>query len=276
MKLKLEKDIVALDAETTGLSVSKDRIVQLAMIKIFADGRKPEERCRLINPGIPIPAEVTAVHGITNEMVKDEPTFLKLAKGIQTFIGDSDFLTYNGNRFDIPLLMEEFERAGLPLDMTDRSTIDAQRIFHKMEPRTLSAAVKFYTGEKMEGAHDAGNDVRATVKVVLGQIKKYDGVDYEDKNGEIITAPIKNDMKALHEFCTDPNEIDFQGKVKLNAHGVAVLTFGKYQDKPVAESLYADKNYKNWILNGDFTVDTKKVIERLVNEYAEKVGKRKV
>jgi len=276
MKLNLEKDLVALDAETTGLSVSKDRIVQLAMVKIFADGRKPEERCRLVNPGIPIPVEVTAVHSITDEMVKNEPTFSKLAKGIQAFIGDSDLLTYNGNRFDIPLLMEEFERAGLPLDMTGRKTIDAQRIFHKMEPRNLSAAVKFYTGKKMEGAHDAGNDIRATVNVLFGQIKKYDGVDFEEKDGTIIASPIKNDMKALHEFCTEPNEIDFQGKVKLDANGVAVLTFGKYQGKPVAESLYGDKNYRNWILTGDFTVDTKKVIERLVNEYAEKVGTRRL
>lgn len=276
MKLKLEKDLVALDAETTGLSVSKDRIVQLAMIKIFADGRRSEERCRLINPEIPITEGATDVHGITDEMVKNEPVFSKLAKGIRAFIGDSDLLTYNGNRFDIPLLMEEFERAGCPFDMTGRKCVDALRIFHKMEPRTLSAALKFYTGEKIEGAHDAGNDIRATVKVLIGQIKKYDGVDFEEKDGTIITSPIKNDMKVLHDFCTDPNEIDFQGKVKLNADGIAVLTFGKYQGKPVAESLYADKNYKNWILTGDFTVDTKKVIEKLVNEYAEKVGTRRL
>jgi DNA polymerase-3 subunit epsilon len=276
MKLNLQKDLTFLDLETTGLSVSKDRIVQLAMIKIFADGRPSEERCRLVNPGIPIPAEASAVHGITEDKIRNEPTFNRIARGIQTFIGDSDLATYNGNRFDIPLLMEEFERAGLPLDMTGRRTVDVQRIFHKMEPRTLSAAVRFYTGEKMEGAHDAGVDTRATVKVLLGQLEKYDGVDLEDKDGAIIKSPIRNDIQALHDFCTDPTEVDFQGKVKLNADGVAVLTFGKFQGMPVGESLHFDHKYYLWILNGDFTVDTKRVIERLVTEYATTVGRRLV
>lgn len=276
MKLNLEKDLVVFDVETTGLSVSKDRIVQLAMIKVFADGRALEERCRLVNPGIPIPAEASEVHGITDDKVKNEPTFSKLAKGIRGFIGDSDLATYNGNRFDIPLLMEEFERANLPLDMTGRMTVDAQRIFHKMEPRNLSAAFRFYTGEKMEGAHDAGVDTRATLKVLLGQIKKYDGIDLEDKDGAIIKAPIKNNIKALHDFCTDPNELDFQGKVKLNAAGVAVLTFGKFQGMPVGESLHFDHKYYNWIMGGDFTVDTKRVIEKLVTEYSEKAGRKLV
>lgn len=268
MKLNLQKDIIAIDAETTGLSVSKDRIVQLAMIKVFANGDKPVERCRLINPEMPIPAEVSAIHGITDEMVADQPTFKRLAKGILDFIGDSDLVTYNGNRFDIPLIIQEFDRVGCPMDMTGRKTIDVQRIFHKMEPRTLSAAVKFYLGEKLEGAHDAGNDIRATLKVLVAQIKKYDGVDYDEK-GEVIKSPIKNDMQALHDFTSNPNELDFQGKVYLNSEGVAVFSFGKYQGKPVGESMNSDRKYFNWIQGGDFTTDTKRIIEKLMNEYAE-------
>jgi DNA polymerase-3 subunit epsilon len=266
MKLNLQKDIVAIDAETTGLSVSKDRIVQLAMIKVFADGRKTEERCRLVNPEIPIPAEVSAIHGITDEKVRNEPTFKRLSRGMLDFIGDADFVTYNGNRFDIPLLIQEFDRVGCPLDMTGRKTIDVQRIFHKMEPRTLSAAVKFYLGEKLEGAHDAGKDIKATLSVLVAQIKKYDGVDYDDK-GDIIKSPIKNDMQALHDFTTNPNELDFQGKVILNRDGVAVFSFGKYQGKPVGESMYSDRKYFEWIMNGDFTMDTKRIIERLRDEH---------
>lgn len=269
MKFKLEKDLVGLDVETTGLSVSKDRIVQLAMIKIFADGSKSEERCRLVNPEIPIPNEVSAIHGITDEMVANQPTFKRLSRGILDFISDADLVTYNGNRFDIPLLIQEFDRVGCPIDMTERKTIDAQRIFHQMEPRTLSAAVKFYLGEKMEGAHDAGVDIKATLRVLAAQIKKYDGVDCDGKSGVVIKSPVKNDMQALHDFCNDPNEIDFQGKVKLNADGVAVFTFGKYQGKPVGESLANDSGYYSWIINGDFTVDTKRIIERLHNEYTE-------
>ena len=275
MKLNLEKDLVVLDVETTGLSVSKDRIVQLAMIKIFADGREKEERCRIINPEMPIPAEASAVHGITDEMVKNEPTFSRVAKGIQAFLRDSDLATYNGNRFDIPLLIEEFHRVNLPLDMTGRRTVDVQRIFHKMEPRNLSAAFKFYTGKKMDGAHDAGVDTRATLDVLLAQLDKYENVDCEIGD-EVIKTPIKNSIQALHDFTTDPNELDFQGKVKLNADGVAVLTFGKFQGMPVGESLHFDHKYYNWIMCGDFTVDTKRVIEKFVTEYSKNVGRVRV
>jgi DNA polymerase-3 subunit epsilon len=269
MKLKLEKDLVVFDCETTGLSVSKDRIIQLAIIKYFADGRAPLERTRYINPGIPIPAVVTDLTGITNEMVKDQPTFSKLAKGLMELIGDADFLTFNGIRFDTPLLMEEFERCGMQLDMSERRCIDAQRIFHMMEPRTLKAAVKFYCNEKFENAHNAMSDVRATIKVLEAQLEKYEDKDFEDKNGNIINTPINGDVQLLHNFINDPNELDFQGKVKLNEEGIPCFTFGKFQNKPVGSSLASDSKYLQWILSGDFTADTKRVVTRLYNEFVE-------
>lgn len=269
MKLKLEKDIVVFDIESTGLSVSKDRIIQLALIKHFADGRPSLERSRYINPTIPIPAVVTQLTGITNEMVKDQPKFEKIAKGLLELIGDSDFITFNGIRFDTPLLMEEFERCGLQLDMTGRRCIDGLRIFHHMEPRTLRAATRFYCNEKLDNAHDALADTRATFKVLEAQITKYEGAKCEDKDGNIIDSPVVNDVQALHNLINDPNELDFQGKVKLNEEGIPCFTFGQYQGQPVGSSLASNTKYLNWIQNGDFTADTKRVITRLYNEFVE-------
>jgi len=269
MKLKLEKDLIVLDCETTGLSVSKDRIIQLAIIKYFADGRPPLERCRYVNPKIPIPKEVTDITGITNDMVKNEPEFSKIAKGLLELIGDSDFCGYNSNRFDIPLLMEEFERCGIQLDMTERKCIDAQRIFHKMEPRTLRAAVRFYCNEKLENAHDALADTRGTIKVLEAQIEKYQGQKYEDKDGNILESPITNNIQELHNFVNDPNELDFQGKIKLNEEGIPCFTFGKYQNQAVGSSMASDTKYMNWIMSGDFCSDTKRIIQRLTNEFIE-------
>lgn len=268
MKVKLKKDLFVFDVETTGLSVSKDRIIQLAAIKYFADGREPIERVRYINPGMHIPQEVTDLTGITDDMVKDAPTFKQIHKHLLDFIGDSDFLTYNGNRFDVPLLMEEFERCGVQLDMTYRKYVDAQRIFHMMEPRTLKAAMKFYCNEELIKAHDAMADTKATLSVFEAQVERYEGVLIEDKGGNKI-MPIVNDIDALHNFVNDPAEIDFQGKIKVNSEGIPVFTFGKYQLLPVGSSLAGDRKYMHWILNGDFPSDTKRHVQRIVNEYLE-------
>ena len=269
MKLKLEKDIVFFDIESTGLSVVKDRIVQLAIIKYFADGRPPIERTRLINPTIPIPIEASDIHKITNNMVKDQPTFAKLAKGLLELIGDADFGGFNSNRFDIVMLMEEFNRAGLELDMENRRTIDVLRIFHEMEQRTLKSAYKFYCSKKLEGAHDALVDVRATIEVLEAQLDKYKDCEYEEKDGTIIKNPIKNDIQSLHDFVTNPDELDFQGKIKLNSEGIPCFTFGKYQNQSVSSSLAGDSKYYQWLINGDFAFDTKKIITRLYNEFVE-------
>jgi len=268
MKVKLKKDLFVFDVETTGLSVSKDRIIQLAAIKYFADGRPPIERVRYINPGMHIPQEVTDLTGITDEMVKDSPTFKQIHKNLLDFIGDADFLGFNSNRFDIPLLLEEFERCGVQLDMTDRKYVDGLRIFHQMEPRTLKAAMKFYCNEELIKAHDALADTRATMRVFEAQIERYEGQTIDDKDGNKIT-PIVNDIDVLHNFVNDPNEVDFQGKIKMNSEGVAVFTFGKYQLKNVGESCAGDPGYYKWILNGDFCSDTKRIVQRLTNEFKE-------
>lgn len=270
MKLKLEKDLIVFDCETTGLSIVKDRIIQLAIVKYFADGTPPLKKVRYINPTIPISKEAIEITGITDEMVKDQPTFLKLSKGLLELIGDSDFCGFNSNRFDIPMLMEEFERCGIQLDMSNRRCVDSLRIFHQMEQRNLKSAYKFYCSKELVGAHDALNDVMATFEVLESQLEKYKDVDFEEKDGTILKAPVKNDVQALHDFTNDPNELDFQGKVRLNEDGVPCFTFGKFQSKPVGSSLAGDSNYANWIQNGDFASDTKRLMQRLTNEFIAK------
>ena len=267
MKLKLKKDFICFDCESTGLSVVKDRIIQLALTKYFADGREPVTRVRYINPGIPIPTKITDITGITDDMVRNQPPFSKLAKGLMELIGDADFLTYNGNRFDIPLLMEEFERCGMQLDMSNRKRVDALRIFHLMEPRTLRAAVRFYCNEKFDNAHDAQADTDATFKVLEAQIEKYEGIIFEAKDGNEIPSPVVNDIEILHDISVNKKELDFQGKVEMNEQGVPVFTFGKYQGMPVGENLAKDPKYNLWIQNGDFASDTKRLVARLMNEY---------
>jgi DNA polymerase-3 subunit epsilon len=268
MKLNLEKDLIVFDIESTGLSVKNDRILQLAIIKLHADGRPPIERKRLINPTIPISKEASAVHGITDEMVRNEPTFAQLAKNLFGLIGECDFCTFNGNRFDIPMLMEEFSRCGIELDMTERKCIDVKRIFHRMERRDLKAAYEFYCGKKLEGAHDAMNDVRATLGVLECMLDRYDGKDCIDKDDVVIPQPIKNDMVALSDFTKDFDNVDFAGTVKMNKDGIAVFGFGKYQGQSLTECLSNDRKYYDWIMTkGEFTTETRKVIEGLMKEF---------
>lgn len=274
MKLNLKNDLVVLDLETTGLSKTKSYIIQIALLKLFADGRPDEMKKRYINPECDIPAEITEITGITNETVKEAMPFRNYAKGILTYLEGCDILTFNGNRFDIPILMEHLERCGLKLDVTKRRFIDAKRIYHRFEPRDLKAGYKFYTGEDMTGAHDAGNDCMATAKILECMIDRYEGVDCVDKHDVIIKEPIKNDMDALYEFTKDFDEIDFDGQVKYNKDGIPVLNFGKYQGIPVAKALTADKSYYQWIMGpkGDFIQDTRRVIESIMVEFR-KTGK---
>ena len=267
MKLNLKKDICFLDIEATGLSIAKDRIVQLAIIKMFADGSKTVEKCRLINPEMPIPKDSTDIHGITDEMVKNEPTFSKVAKALFDLIGDSDLAGFNSNRYDVPLIIEEFSRCGLTLDMTSRKTIDVWKIFQKMEPRNLKAAYRFYCGKELENAHNALSDTRATVDVLMSQIQKYDGKDCEESNGEIIVAPVKNDIEALHEFTNSSNSVDFMGRILLNSNNEAVFNFGKFNEKPVGEMFAKDPGYYKFVMGGDFAIDTKNHFSRLLKEY---------
>ena len=269
MKLNLAKDAIVLDLETTGLSPAKDKIIQIAILKIFADPNKePERKVRYVNPGRPIPKKVTDITGITDEMVKNQPTFDKLAKGIVSFIGNADLITYNGNRFDIPFLIEELNRCNIELDMSDRKCVDVKRLFHRMEPRDLRAAHRKFTGREIENAHDAGADVQATLDVLEAMLDEYSGVDCINPDDTIITAPIVNNIENLHEFTKNFGELDYEGWIVQNDKGMIVFGKGKYQEQEIAPILSTDPGYYDWIMfKGDFTKDTRKKIELIMNEY---------
>lgn len=271
MTLNLDRDLIFFDLEATGLNVMRDRIIQIALIKYPKGGGEPIELEMLVNPSMIITEEAMAVHGITPADVANKPTFPQVAQQLFDFIGDADMAGYNSNRFDIPMLMEEFDRAGLYFDVSKRRLIDVARIFYKMEPRTLSAAVKFYTGKQMENAHDALADVRATIAVFEGQLRKYEGQDYVDGDGNITEAPVRNDMQVVHEFTNDLRHVDVTQRLKYDHNGTIVFNFGKYQNQPVAEVLHKDRNYYNWIMNKEFSVQVKRTVEKLFKEYDKKM-----
>jgi len=267
MDLKLDRDLVFLDLEATGLNVIRDRIMQIGAIKYFKDGREPAELNMLINPGVIISEEAMQVHGILPKDVANKPTFQQVADEIYEFIGDADLAGYNSNRFDIPMLMEEFARVGIEFSLERRRTIDVQRIFYKMEPRTLKAALKFYCDKEMKDAHDAMADVYATVDVFLGQLDRYKGVDYVDEDGNVQKTPIKRNIQELHEFTNDMRFVDATQKLKYDQNGVIVFNFGKYNNQPVAQVLSKDKQYYNWILNKEFSSQVKQIVKKIVKEY---------
>lgn len=266
MTLNLDRDIVFFDVETTGLNVIRDRIVQLAMIKLRKDGQPPEEFSTLINPGIPISEEAMAVHGITPKDLANKPTFRQLAQKIWDFIGNADLAGYNSNRFDVPMLMEEFARVEMEFDVSKRRLLDVQRIFYKMEPRTLKAAYRLYCQKELTDAHDALADVKATVDVFYGQLAMYEGKDLLDEDGNIIPAPIKNDIQSLHEFTNDLNFLDATQKLKVQNDGTVVFNFGKYAGQPVLEVLKKERNYGHWILEKEFSSQVKQIMKRMMKE----------
>ncbi|MBK6621392.1 MAG: 3'-5' exonuclease [Saprospirales bacterium] len=267
MKFNLTRDLCFFDLESTGLNVIRDRIIQIAIIKYFAKGREPEELSMLINPGIPISEEAMRVHGITPKDVANKPTFVQVAQKIYDFIGNADLAGYNSNRFDVPMLQEEFARAGIDFDIDHRRMIDVQRIFYKMEPRNLRAAVRFYCDKDLENAHDALADVKATIDVFEGQLRRYEGQDYEDDDGKVFVNPIRNDMQAVFEFTKDEKVLDITQRLRLTPEGEVVFNFGKYVGRPVAQTLVEDKQYYHWILNKEFSVQVKKLVKKLVQEY---------
>jgi len=270
MDFNLDRDLVFFDLEATGLSVVRDRIIQIAMVKFPKKGGEPKELSMLINPGIPISLEAMGVHGIQPKDVANKPVFQQVAQEIYDFIGNADLAGYNSNRFDIPMLMEEFDRVGMEFSIERRRTIDVQRIFYKMEPRNLKAALRFYCNKEMENAHDALADVYATIDVFKGQLEKYKGVDYEDDEGNITPTPVTNDMQVVHDFTNDLRFVDATQKMKYDTDGTIVFSFGKYNGKPVAEVLSKDKQYYNWILNKEFSSQVKQIVKRLVKEYERK------
>jgi len=272
-KFNLERNIVFFDIESTGLNVIRDRIVQIALIKYFKDGKAPEELELMINPGIPISKEAMEVHGITPDMLKNKPVFQQVAQKIFDFIGDADLSGYNSDRFDVPMLMEEFARVGIDFKMNNRRSIDVQKIFYKMEPRTLKAAYKLYCNEELENAHDALADVRATAEVLKGQIKKYDGIDYVDGDGFVTKAPIKNDITAIHEFTSDFSVVDATMRLKRNKQGEIIFNFGKYINQSVIEVLRRDYNYYQWIMQKDFSSQVKQIVSDLMKQHVKQENK---
>ncbi len=269
MKLNLTKDICFFDVEATGLNILRDRIVQLGVIKIKADGSPDETLNLLINPGMVfISQEAYEVHGISAKDVSNKPTFDKLAQQIYDFFGDADLAGYNSNRFDIPMLMEEFARAGVDFDIESRRLIDVQRIFYKMEPRTLAAAVKFYCNKEIVNAHDAMADVQATIDVFKGQIERYKDMDYEEKDGTLVEKPLRNDMDSIYKFTNDLSLIDVTNRLKYNNEGEVVFNFGKYQNQRVIDVITkVDPNYYRWILEKDFSVQVKRTIKQIKETY---------
>ena len=276
MKLNLQKPLVVFDLETTGLDLVKDRIIQISYIKVYPDG-KEERGDELINPERPIPQLVTELTGISDDDVKDKPTFKELAQTIADKFTGCDFAGFNSNHFDIPLLAEEFLRAGIDFDFSKCRLIDACNIFRKMERRNLAAAYKFYCGRKMEEdfeAHRADQDTEATYRVLMGQLDKYAPGANEDEE-----KVLENDMDKLAEFSKTNNNIDFAGRIVWgelkdrngktvldkdgNPQMVEVFNFGKHKGLPVADVLRMDPGYYSWILAGDFTYNTKQVLTRI-------------
>lgn len=258
MKLNLTKPLVFFDLETTGVQVGSDRIVEICLLKVEING-EVSSLVHRVNPGMTIPQQSIDIHGITDEMVRDKPTFKELAAEIANYIGDSDLAGYNSNKFDIPLLVEEFLRVGINFDITNRKTIDVQNIFHKMEPRTLKAAYKFYCGKNLDNAHSAEADTMATYEILLAQIERYNGVEYEDKDGNI-SYPIVNDMRKLQEFTCYSQWADLVGHLGFNKDGKEIFNFGKYKGKVVEEVFEIEPAYYDWMMKADFPLSTKRVI----------------
>ena len=245
MKLNLKRPIVFFDLETTGVDTAKDRIVEISMVKVMPDGEQIV-KTRKLNPGIHIPAEATAIHGITDEDVRDCPTFAQVAKSLEQFIRGGGF---NSNRFDLPVLVEEFLRAGVDVDFKRRRFVDVQNIFHKKEQRTLVAAYKFYCDKDLEDAHSAEADTLATYEVLMAQLERY--------------PDLENDIDKLAEFSTRGEAADYAGRILFNEKGEEVFGFGKYKGRPVAEVFRAEPSYYAWMMNGDFPLYTKKVITEI-------------
>ena len=248
MQLNLKNPLVFFDLETTGIDIVKDRIIEISYVKVFPNG-KEESKTMRINPGMPIPPASTAIHGITDDDVKDCPLFKNVAKQLAAQIEGCDLAGYNSNRFDIPLLAEEFLRAGVDIDLTRRKFIDVQTIFYKMEQRTLAAAYKFYCRKSLENAHTAAADTMATYEVLKAQLDRY--------------PELKNDVTFLSEFSSFTNNVDFAGRMVYNEKNQEVFNFGKYKGRLVEEVLKQEPAYYSWMMNGDFPLNTKQKLTEI-------------
>lgn len=250
MKLNLKRPIVFFDLETTGTSITRDRIVEISYIKVFPDREDVEELCMRINPEMPIPAPSTAVHHITDDDVKDAPTFRDIAAQLRNVFANADIAGYNSNKFDVPLLIEEFGRVGMNFDVNLHRFVDVQNIFHKMEQRTLVAAYKFYCGKNLEGAHSALADTRATYEVLKSQLDRY-------------ADELENDIDKLAEFSKSGRGVDLACRVVLNDNDEPVFNFGKHKGRRVEDVFKTERSFYSWVMQGDFPKNTKDVLTGL-------------
>lgn len=263
MELSLSNPIIFFDLETTGTNIQSDRIVEISCVKVYPNG-KEETKSRRINPEMHIPEEATAVHHISDEDVKNEPTFRQIAKSMKQFFEGCDLAGFNSNKFDVPLLVEEFHRAGLDLDLSKRKLVDVQNIYHKLEPRTLVAAYKYYCNKDLEAgievdgqevcAHSAVADVAATYEVLKAQLDKYPDV-------------LNNDIASLAEFSKRGNYLDFAGRFAYNENNEVVVNFGKYKGRLLTDVFRTDPSYYDWMQRGDFAYDTKHKLAQLYLEF---------
>ncbi|HEX4373189.1 MAG TPA: 3'-5' exonuclease [Puia sp.] len=254
--LQLTKALAVIDLETTGVNLASDRIIEIAIVKIMPDGSKIVKR-KLLHPEMPIPAASSAVHGITDEMVKNAPTFKQVANELKQFIENCDLAGYNSNRFDIPLLAEEFLRIGMDFDCKGRRLVDVQKIFHQMEQRTLSAAYKFYCEKTLEDAHSAEADATATWEVLEAQLVKY--------------PQLGDNIDSILKFLGDEQIVDFARRFAFE-NGVEIFNFGKYKGRAVAEVLKAEPQYYDWMMKGDFPMHTKQKLTEILNRTLLKKG----
>lgn len=248
MKLRLTRPIIFFDLETTGLNISTDRIVELSYLKVFPDGEE-ESRTMRFNPGIPISRQASEITGITDDDVKDKPRFAECAAQLADIFSGSDLAGYNSDKFDVPLLVEEFLRAGVAFDIDKAQRIDVQTIYHKKERRTLSAAYRFYCDKDLENAHSASADTRATYEVLQAQLDRYDD--------------LRPEVGALAEYSKQTRNVDLAGRIVLDEHDNAVFNFGKYRGRRVLDVLRTDSGYYSWMMQGDFTQNTKQVLTRI-------------
>lgn len=254
--LQLTKPLAVIDLETTGVSLGSDRIIEIAIVKIMPDGKKLVKR-KLINPEMPIPAASTEIHGITDAMIADAPTFRQVANELKQFIEHCDLAGYNSNRFDIPMLAEEFLRIGMEFDSKGRRLLDVQRIFHLMEQRTLSAAYKFYCSKSLDGAHSAEVDATATWEVLEAQVLKY--------------PQIGTDLESILKFIGEEQVVDFARRFVME-NGVEIFNFGKHKGRTVADVLKAEPQYYDWMMKGDFPMHTKQKLTEIFNRTMLKKG----
>ncbi len=268
MKLNLKRPLAFFDIEATGMNIGIDRIVEISVIKLHPDGSEEVKTWR-VNPEMPIPLETSLIHGIYDEDIKDENNFKTIAPLIAEFLDNSDLAGYNSNKFDIPMLMEEFLRVGVAFDIDNRHFVDVQNIFHQMEQRTLKAAYQFYCKKDIINAHSAEADTRATMEVLLAQIERYENQEWEDKKGNK-SIPVVNHVEGLHLFTNLHRPVDFAGRMAYNDAGEEVLNFGKHKGRRVEDVFDSEPSYYSWMMNGDFPLYTKRKLEIIYKRWNEK------